>query len=290
MSLRIHAIVLALNEQAFIDNQLRTLYPFCSGISVLTQYDRDWYGKPMAPDRTAELVLGFPDPAGKIHFVVRRSPDEAAARNQEMLSLTSRPHSGVMSHGSESARISGFYDRPDYFFIVDADELYDPETLPGMIALLAAKRPRGMRVNAFNYVRTWNRRVPADVVRFCHFGFVQPGVLFTMRRTVSWNESRLAKLLHLMRMPDFSARLWGFIECPWSVGFFHHGCWLGKRERLISKSLRSSHQEIATVEYPDEVAATPFVFVPDEQLPLSIRNGSWPAEFFDRSASECETT
>ena len=41
MSLRIHAIVLALNEEVFIANQLNTLYPFCCGISVITQYDRD---------------------------------------------------------------------------------------------------------------------------------------------------------------------------------------------------------------------------------------------------------
>jgi hypothetical protein len=231
--MRIHAIVLALNEEQFIEHQLRTLYPFCAGISIVTQYDRDWYGDAVEPDSTVPRVLGFPDPEGKLHLVVRRLPDEAAARNSEMLSLISRPHRQVMSHGSSPERIRQFHQPPDYFWIVDADELYDPETLPAILEYLQKHRPRGMRVHGYNYVKTWNRRVPSEVVQFCHFGFIKPGILFKMRRTVSWNESRLAKLLQILRLPDFSARIWGFIECPWSVGFFHHGCWLGTKQRLI---------------------------------------------------------
>src|SRR5215470_17140628 len=100
MSLRIHAIILALNEEVFIINQLNTLYPFCTGISVLTQYDRDWYGERVSPDRTAELVMNHPDPEGKIHFIIRRSPDEAAARNAEMLARAIRPDRKIISHGS----------------------------------------------------------------------------------------------------------------------------------------------------------------------------------------------
>jgi len=279
--MRIHAIILALNEEIFIENQLRTLYPFCSGISVLTQYDRDWYGKEIQPDRTAELVINFPDAEGKIHLVVRRFPDEAAARNSEMLALMGRPDQRIMPHGSSRERIHKFHSVPDYFLIVDSDELYDPESFPRITEYLGKKKPRGMRVHGFNYLTTWNRRVPSDIVQFCHFGFIRPGVLFKMRRTVSWNESRLQKLLRILYLPDFSARLWGFIECPWSIGFFHHGCWLGDERRLITKSLRSSHPEIATPEYPTHVAATPFKFVPSDELPDNIRNGTWPTDFFD---------
>lgn len=278
--MRIHAIVLALNEEGFIENQLRTLYPFCSGISVLTQYDRDWYGNEVIPDRTVELVLRFPDPAGKIHLVVRKFPDEAAARNQEMLSIMTQPERGVMSHGSSQDRIREFHKVPDYFLIADADEFYDPATFPRILEYLGQKRPRGMRVNGFNYAKTWNRRVPSNVVQFCQFGFVRPGVLFKMRRTVSWNESRFAKLLQMMHLPDFSARLWGFIECPWSVGFFHHGCWLGDERRLLEKSARSSHTEFDKSGYAENVAAIPYTFVPTEDLPENLRNGNWPLEFY----------
>src|SRR5437762_3496713 len=130
MQLRVHAIILALNEELFIKNQLKMLYPFCSGISVLTQYDRDWYGRRVSPDQTTNLVANFPDPEGKIHLVIRRWPDEAAARNSEMLCLIARPDRRVMSHGSAVARIRDFHHTPDYFLIVDADEFYDPKTFP----------------------------------------------------------------------------------------------------------------------------------------------------------------
>ena len=287
---RVHAIVLALNEEPFIRNQLQSLYPFCSGISVVTQYDRDWYGNEIKPDRTVELVLGFPDPEGKIHLVVRRFPDEAAARNCEMLSIMSRPERRVMSHGSSKARIHEFHRIPDYFLIVDADEFYDPETFPKILDYLKKQKPRGMRVNGFNYVKTWNRRVLPDVVRFCHFGFVRPGVLFKMRRTVSWNESRFAKLLQLMRLPDFSARLWGFIECPWSVGFFHHGCWLGDESRLIEKALRSSHADMASADFAKRVREIPFTYIATAELPRSLRNGEWPLDYLEAAPGEANRT
>jgi hypothetical protein len=284
MCLRIHAIILALNEEIFIENQLKTLYPFCSGISVLTQYDRDWYGKPISPDRTLQMVASFPDPEGKLHLVVRRWPDEAAARNSEMLGLLSRPHRRIMSHGSSISRISTFHRPPDYFLIVDADEIYDPKTFPRILTYLAAKRPRGMRVNAFNYVRTWNRRVPREVVRFCHFGFLRPGIRFKMRRTVSWNETRLAKALMICHLPNFASRLCGYIECPPDVGVFHHGCWLGGRARLREKASKSSHQESDVLSYPAAVDACPYHIVQTSELPLSITEGSWPAEYFETPA------
>jgi hypothetical protein len=281
--LRIHAIVLALNEEAFIRNQLATLYPFCTGISVLTQYDRDWYGKPVVPDATLQIVADYPDPEGKIHLVVRRWPDEAAARNGEMLALMTSPDRGIMPHGSSPDRIRCFHQSPDYFWIVDADEIYDPQTVPAMLELLAAKRPRGMRVHGFNYVKTWNRRVPRDEVRFCQFGFVKPGVLFKMRRTVSWNESRCAKLLTMCRCPDISAALWGFIECPPEVSMFHHGCWVGSDERLVAKTAKSSHMDANSQGYRDSVARIRFELVETRDLPANLQPSLWASEFFERS-------
>jgi hypothetical protein len=275
MALHLHAIVLALNEELFIENCLKTLYPFCQGISVLTQYDRDWYGKKVSPDQTADKVLDYPDPQGKIHLVMRRYPDEAAARNSEMKALVARPDRGIMSHGSPMDRIRSFHAEPDYFWIVDADEIYDTTTLPAILDRLERRRPRGMRVHGLNHLRTWNRQVPFEVVPFAHFGFLRPGINFECRRTVSWNESRLAKAFRMLRLPDFSARAFGFETCPREVGFFYHGCWLGGRQRLAAKVAKSSHGDTNNSEYRSMVEAYPTRFVPRESLPLNIREGAW---------------
>ena len=279
-SLRIHAIILALNEEAFIKVQLDTIYPFCNAISILTQYDRDWYGKPVLPDATSAIIMNYPDPEGKINFVVRRMPDEAAARNMEMLSFNKRSFSGTKSHGRSFQDIKNFHNSPDYFWIIDADEIYDVSTIPGILTFLADKKPRGMRVTGYNYLRTWNRRVPRDVVDFTHFGFIKPGILFEQRRVVSWNESRLAKLSKILHLPDLSAKMFGFINCPESVGVFHHACWLGNNDRIAGKFDKSSHAESKEWE-PGSVDAIAFVFIPTSELPVNIQNANWPDIFFD---------
>lgn len=283
MSLRVHAICLALNEEPFIRELLKSLHPFCSAISILSQYDRDWYGVPIKPDATVQRVLNFPDPEGKIHLVVRRWRDEAAARNHEMLALSSqcaRGNRGITTHGVPKEEVLKFHEEPDYFLIMDADEIYDVDTIGNILEYLRRKRPRGMRVLGYNYVRTWNQRVPPETIRFRQFGFIKPGILFCMRRTVSWNESRLSKLLTVLRLPDLSSRLWGFIDCPPEVGVFHHGCWVGDETRLKKKIVTSSHKAECGPEYRNWIKTIKTVFVPTSELPRNIREGNWPADFF----------
>lgn len=281
MTLRIHAICLALNEECFIQETLKPLYPFCSGISILTQYDRDWYGKHVQPDSTTIQVLNYPDPEGKIHLVVRRWRDQAPALNSEMLALSSQPARWIQSHGTPIEEIRKFHETPDYFLIVDADEIYDINTFESVLHYLARKKPRGMRMTGYNYVRTWNRRVPAKIIHFNQFGFVQPGVLFKFVRVVSWNETRLAKLLRMAHLPDFSARVFGFIDCPEEVGVFHHGCWLGNNARLIAKTIKSAHKKEWNPSYPDHIDSITTDFIPTHELPINIQQGSWPLSFWE---------
>lgn len=278
--LKIHAIILALNEETFIKAQLDTIYSFCNNISIITQYDRDWYGKKVGPDATVPIVLDYPDPMGKINLVVRRLPDEAAARNMEMLSFNKKSFKKIRSHGRSEIEIAAFHNPPDYYWIIDADELYDISTIPAIINYLSEKRPRGMRVTGYNYLRTWNNRVPRDVMDFTHFGFLKPGVLFEQRRVVSWNESRLSKLFRMFKLPDYSTKLFGFIICPESIGVFHHACWIGNNKRIGEKFDKSSHQESQEWK-PDSVDAIKSVFVPTDQLPLNIQHAAWPKSFFN---------
>jgi hypothetical protein len=286
MSLKIHAICLALNEEIFVSEVIRSLYPFCSGISVISQYDRDWYGKPIYPDQTASIVLNYPDPDGKIHFVVRRNIDEAATRNQEMLALQNYCARNITPHGNYSKKeVLKYHAAPDYFLIVDADEIYDIDTMGNIIDYLALKQPRGMRILGYNYVRTWNRRVPSEVVRFQHFGFIRPGILFDACRLVSLNEQRLIRLCSKLRLPNFASKLYGFIDCPEEVGFFHHACWIGDNERLRKKVTTSSHFQAWDnsftdnfTEWVDSLNAT---FIPTDKLPRNIQEGNWADYFFE---------
>jgi len=260
--------------------QLDTIYPFCSGISVITQYDRDWYGRPVVPDASASLVLNYHDPEGKINLLVRRMPDEAAARNMEMLSFNDRSYRNTLSHGRPMEDIKKFHAAPDYFWVIDADEIYDPATIPAILAYLDKKKPRGMRVTGYNYLRTWNRRVPRSVVDFTHFGFVKAGLLFQQRRVISWNESRLSKLFKMVHLPDLSSRLFGFINCPESVGVFHHACWLGDNSRMREKFDKSSHRE-GYGRDADSIDKITSEFIPTQSLPINIQKASWPNNFFD---------
>jgi len=288
LALRIHAVCLALNEEPFIEELLKTLYPFCSGISILSQYDRDYHGNQVIPDQTVQKVLDFPDPDGKLHFVMRRWRDQAPALNSELLALSTRPARYVQQAARPLRETQAFHEPPDYFLVVDADEIYDVDTFGNILAYLDQHKPRGMRVLGYNYVRTWNRRVPKETVYFCQFGFVRPGVLFKHRRYVGWNESRLSKLLHILRLPDFSARLFGFMYCPEEVGVFHHGSWLGSEERLKSKLTKNTYPVTKgppgywTPEtYIQRIDAIKTVFVPRGQLPRNIREGNWPQHFFE---------
>ncbi len=277
---RIHAIILALNEEVFIKAQLDTIYPFCSAISVITQYDRDWYGKPVVADKTVDLVLKYPDPLGKINLVMRRLPDEAAARNMEMLSFNKKSYQHTQSHGRTDKDISEFHNPPDYFWIIDADEIYDVATIPVLLTYLYAKKPAGMRITGYNYLRTWNQRVPRETVDFTHFGFIRPGILFEQRRVVNWNESRLSRLFRILRLPDVSSKLYGFTTCPETVAVFHHACWLGDDERIRNKFGKSSHKE-SQQWAPGSVDSIHSIYIPTKELPLNIQKAQWPTGFFN---------
>lgn len=52
--MRIHAICIALNEQDFITEFLKSMYPFCSGISLITQYIWDNYCKLIIANETVK--------------------------------------------------------------------------------------------------------------------------------------------------------------------------------------------------------------------------------------------
>jgi Glycosyl transferase family 2. len=270
-----------LNEDSFIHNFINSLYPFVSGISIITQYDRDYYSHEVIPDSTVCKVLSFPDPEGKIHLVVRRFKDEAAARNHEILSLITQPSKNIQTHGVPKDVVDSFYKKPDYFLIADADEIYEPETLPAIIEYLTQKKPNGMRITGYNYMWKWNYRVPITHEHFNHFGFIKSKFLFESKRIISWNEFRLRKLFSIFHLPDISSKIYNFINCPIETGVFHHGTYVGSIERIQKKISKHSHQEIKNDSFIENLKRVPTDYIPTDKLPLVLSSSIWPEGFIE---------
>ncbi len=281
-NLKIHVICIALNEEDFIKEFLKTMYPFCSGITIITQYDRDYYGKLVTPDNTVKYALDFPDSEGKIHVVMRRYNDETASRNHEMLSIMSDGSKGIHPHANSISSIKKFFEPPDYFLIVDADEIYDPETLPAISEYLAEKKPRAMRVSAYEYGFNWNSRVPENVYIHHVFGFVKAGVMFAERRVITWNEHRLKKMLSFLKLnKKLANNILGYINCPKEIGMFHHGSYVRKnKKKMEEKMVKHSHPSNHDPEYLEKVLNQKYDYIPTASLPMNIRNGRWPLEFW----------
>ena len=281
--MRIHAIIIALNEEDFIAETIKPIYNLCSGISVITQYDRDYYGKSIIPDNTVNKVLSYPDPEGKIQLVVRRYNDETASRNHEMMALMCDASKGIISHGTPMEQIKKFHETPDYFLICDADEIYDIDTFPAIVDYLKTKKPRGMKVSAYNYFFTWNRRMPREEYVHHHFGFVKAGLLFEQRRVLNWNESRINYLFSKFGIKQhIGSKLFNFIDCPWEVGMLHHAGFIRRNmEKMKEKMSKHSHMEAHAPEYLIVTLDRQLPFTPTNKLPKNIQQGNWPSGFFE---------
>ncbi len=281
--LKIHAIIIALNEEDFIAETIKPIYQYCSGISVITQYDRDYYGKIVQPDATVNKVLDCPDPEGKIHLVVRRYNDETASRNHEMGAILHNASKGILSHGVPIEQVQAFHAAPDYFLICDADEIFDEASFPRILDYLQQKKPNGMRISGYNYFFNWNRRQPREEYVHKHFGFVKAGIYFQQRRVLNWNESRINHFFQKMGINNVGSKLYNFIDCPWEVGMMHHAGYVRRnKQKLIEKMQKHSHMEAHPPEFLEQILSQNFEFVNNQDLPINIQIGDWPESFFEK--------
>jgi hypothetical protein len=280
--MKIHAIIIALNEEDFIYENLHTIYPFVTGISVITQYDRDYFGNKVDPDSTVSKVLNFPDLDGKIHLISRKYNDETAQRNHEMNAVMFDASKGINSHRNAIDEVAEFHAKPDYFWIIDADEIYDIETIPRILEYLKKKRPRGMRVSAYEYGFDWNHRVPPQVYIHHHFGFIKSGIMFKERRVVTWNEHRIKYIFKSLGFnQNYASWLFGFIDCPMSIGMFHHAAYIRKdKEAMMAKMKKHSHPENHHPSYLENILKQNYEFVHKKCLPRNIVEGNWPHSFW----------
>lgn len=287
--LRFHAIYAVLNDAALFECSVRSIYEHVSGITVVTTRDRDWRGDPIEPDDLIDRILSRSfDPDRKVELIISTLVNEAHARNQAMDAAgrgVHRPRSGPIRR--PAGRVS------DYFWIVDADEVYEREAIESLQAFVAHRRRPVYRVAFRTYFKTWNYRVRS-------VGWATT-FLRTDRRLVAIRNPRtslLAKIAYRMPGVPYEAvhRVGGSVQIPHSVGLFHHGSYVGGDDRVLRKVEAGGHSEHMLPGWIDEVwrpwtpesrdmhptdpHAFPAVdYVPTEELPVEISGFDWPSGY-----------
>ena len=301
-NMKITVIIVALNESEFIKPCIKAIYPFVDRIKVQTNYDRSWAGEFVSPDKTVEKILEIPDQQGKISLHISRLPDEAIARNWLMRSdgyLLDHLHTSTTSNREQ---IEEFCEKSDYFWIIDGDEIYDPETIPNIIDYLDFKKPKILKIRGINYFKTWNYRIfPEDM--FFQPGFIKPGVLFSNNRNLVFPliyriiKKSLKNKHWSLKFP--SERVFSDVtNLSDKIGVFHHGCYVGDDGRMAKKVFFSGHYNEKMKDWYENVWKNwrpeyknlhplyPELFqgvkhVPTEQLPRSIRDEHWPQGYLN---------
>ena len=228
--LRFHAIYVALDDVELFRASVASIYQHVDGITVITTHDRDWMGTARPPTGIAATVLGRElDPDRKIDLIVCAETNEARARNRAMDYAAPR---------ARSWRVRRQHDRdlpmevPDYFLIVDADEIYEAAALERLKRYVAATGKRFYRVPCIRYFKRWNYRVDGfewavSIVRSdCRLPYLR------MRKIAKWRRA----IARLPLAPAWCADAFrGYVDVPASVGSFHHGSYVGPRRRIEEK-------------------------------------------------------
>lgn len=288
--LRLFAVYVTLNDEPFIEASLESIYPFAAKIFVLTAYDTTWDGTSVEPDRTLEKVLGFPDPERKICCIRMWCPDEALARNWVMDAAIHTVDYRFSPHAIDRTAIDAWLEPPDYFWIVDGDEIYDPESLPAILRFVKGSGAAHIKVYGYVYFKTWNYRVK-DPEPFT--AFLSPGRYLGFARDPAY--PRL--LGYLQKIPKVGPAVFnravGRAFVPPDIGVFHHPAYVGDTQRIANKLAHSPHRHQARTDWIERVwerwtpstrnfhptnppAFPEAIYVPTQKLPGLIRKRDWP--------------
>jgi hypothetical protein len=290
--LRVAAIYLTLGDAAFLGASISSIYAQVDRILVGTTYDRDWAGRPRVPDTAvADVLSGCWDPDNKIELVVLRETNEARARNR-LMDLVSG------SRASAHVKPQGAYDVPservDWFLVIDADEIYDPGAVSRLVTFAEGSGAKMCRAGAVRYFKRWNYRIA---------GLEWSTVL--VRRDARFNDlrnfrvARWRRALALVWRGRLGGLLRGFVDAPAHVGVFHHGSYVGPRERIVEKLTSFGHAHESNPHWLTEVydpwtlRSTDFHpvwpplfpgadFVPTAELPDAVASHDWPPGYLDR--------
>lgn len=291
----VHAVFFALNEVPFFRAALASVYDVISGATVITRYDRDRYGAAVEPEGLVEALLSRDvDPERKVELIVTNEGNEAQARNRAM--AYAQRQSRVRRLAGEPRSIPA----PDLFWHIDADEVYDPDDIPRLLAWVSEHPAQAYRLELRTYFRTWNWRV-TELGTFTamtrpgfRFGDIRDPYPTCWRR--GWGKaSRLGLVSEDFRLRRERARL-----VPPEVAVCHHGSYVGDRDRVAQKVRRSSHRteiaddwlarvwdkwnpDLRDLHPTDPPRFPAAVHVPTRDLPPAIRDGDWPEGWIERS-------
>jgi len=285
-----HAIYLVLNDFRLFPASLRSIYAHISGATVITSYDRDRFGSPVTPDATVTSLLSRElDPERKVNVIIATEGSEAALRNRAMAFACPAPQASRIRDREQGLPVTP---RPDWFWIVDADEIYEAAAVHRLKQFVREHRAPAFLAGSYSYWRSWNWRIEESSHRVV---LVEPGLWFDHLRHLHLSPvARLARKLHHLHIaPDRAAAPFIGMRVPRDVAVFHHGDWIGDRGRIEAKLASSGHRsqfldgwlervwDPWTPEMRDLHPFDPPVFpraehVSTSDLPAEIRDHAWP--------------
>ncbi len=235
-----HAIYRILNDGEFLEASIRSIYPHITGATIITSYDRDNWNRAVEPDGTfVRLLTREFDPERKINLIVTAETNEPMLRNLAMANALP-PRGARRAHTAAGA---AFVARPDYFWIVDADEIWDDQNVARLKEYIRTHRAQAYLVHAWSYFRSWNWQIEE---RGWYVSVVRPGFWFGHIR--QWRMGfrvRLGlKIASLRFLPQpLGYRILRANVVPPGVARFHHGSYIGDRGRIAAKLASSPHRE-----------------------------------------------
>lgn len=289
--LRVHALFVVVGDLDLFRASLASIYPFAQGITVSTTYDRDWYGRPYPPDRLVELLLTRElDPDRKVDVIVTRETNQARLFNRAMDAAdpSDRSRRVLVQHPGDTPPPRG-----DYFWLVDADEIYERSVVPRLLEYVRRYRRPYYQVAAHHYFKTWNHRV--DAMEY-FTAFVRADKRVGNMRNPK--PTLVSKVGYRILPNELAARLLRIYRVPPEIATFHHGSWIGPRERIAAKIRYSPHARDIQEHWLERVwdrwspdakdlhPTDPQVFpsthaVATGELPPEIRDFDWPSGYLD---------
>jgi hypothetical protein len=295
-----HAIYLVLNDNEFFPASLRSIYDHISGATVITSYDRDRWGRVVEPDSPIDALLSRElDPERKVNVIAAVDVSEPALRNRAMtFAYPPRRPRKILSADAVASRMTP----PDYFWIVDADEIYDERSIRNLKEYVRTKRANTYLLRPTSYFRTWNWRVEEPTY---YVAVVTPGFWFgALRHRYVTPWVRIFQKLWDMGIlsREVALRAFGARCVPIDVATYHHGNYVGDRDRIEAKLAASGHRFEVNQTWLHDVwdhwspdvrnfhphvpEQFPFaVHVATAELPSAIADHDWPAGWIEREGS-----